>query len=698
MAPEQIQGGDVDARSDIFSFGVLLYEMLTGRLPFRTEHEAALMYSIINDEPDQIQKYRSDLSPVLVNMIQRCLEKDPAERYQTMNDLVIELRRLQKTSTKVSRTSLGSMPAQPPPSSSQYVAPQTPPPSGAGARSKLPLVAGAALVLLLAAGGAWFLFLKSPARMELNPARSFRALSIPFQEIGNPMLSRDGGWIAFAALRSNNTWDIYMMNANSGDPRQITTDSSGFMQQAAFSPDGSQIAYDRADKGATKPEIAVVSSLGGFSKRIVDVGFGPRWRPDGERIGYLLVADWGSASGQSEVRSVKANGTDDRLEFVDSLMIGSFAWSPDGKSVAYSRKAEGVIAQMVTRDLATGRITELPSPQAAFPLAWTAANEIVYRTEVNSNQNLWIIPASGGTPVQITSGPGPDGFASVSADMNRLLYTQDQTIAHVWTGSLVDGSSQQRTFDDAVLTQPRFSPDGSRILFVEDKPAGKFSSSLATLDLATGKRGVLLSEETHFHAPAWSPDGKWVAVAAHVDSVAHDSARTFVVDAENPGALRPVGSGFPLEWLDSATVLVDYRAGMRAIDVATGASRPWFRDSTKGIPVLGGNYVVYNHTIYSRYPGIWLSPNPPGATPPTLLMRSIAEYRFQPATGMLYYLTLQAEFRRMALPSLKDEKIPWTYPHLTINSDYSLSADGKSMVYLDSKRVKKMMLIDNLHH
>ena len=91
MAPEQIQGGEVDARSDIFSYGVLLYEMVTGRLPYRSEHEAALMYSIINEEPDPIEKYRADLPPVLVNLIVRALEKSPNDRYQSINEMVIEL-------------------------------------------------------------------------------------------------------------------------------------------------------------------------------------------------------------------------------------------------------------------------------------------------------------------------------------------------------------------------------------------------------------------------------------------------------------------------------------------------------------------------------------------------------------------------------------------------------------------------------
>src|SRR5271169_1894321 len=103
MAPEQIQGAEVDGRSDIFSFGVVLYEMLTGHMPFRGEHEAAMMYSIINEEPEPLTKYLPGASSELLHIFGRALEKNPEERYQSVHDMVIDLRRLKKESTKVSR-------------------------------------------------------------------------------------------------------------------------------------------------------------------------------------------------------------------------------------------------------------------------------------------------------------------------------------------------------------------------------------------------------------------------------------------------------------------------------------------------------------------------------------------------------------------------------------------------------------------
>ena len=110
MAPEQIQGGELDARSDIFSFGVVLFEMLTGHTPFRGEHEAAIMYSIVNEEPDSLSKYVPEASSELLHVLNRSLEKDPEDRYQSVHDMVIDLRRLKKDTSKVSRAMLKDIP------------------------------------------------------------------------------------------------------------------------------------------------------------------------------------------------------------------------------------------------------------------------------------------------------------------------------------------------------------------------------------------------------------------------------------------------------------------------------------------------------------------------------------------------------------------------------------------------------------
>jgi eukaryotic-like serine/threonine-protein kinase len=151
MAPEQLQGGEVDARSDIFSFGGVLFEMLTGHTPFRGEHEAAMMYSIVNESPLSLQQYRDDCPAELDRIIQRALEKDPEDRYQHIDDMVSELRRLQKQTTRVIRPA-----RQAEQGGISSAAQQVPQPIGATkpATAKLPwrfVLVGGAIILILAA-------------------------------------------------------------------------------------------------------------------------------------------------------------------------------------------------------------------------------------------------------------------------------------------------------------------------------------------------------------------------------------------------------------------------------------------------------------------------------------------------------------------------------------------------------------------
>jgi len=113
MSPEHLQGADVDARSDIFSFGVLLYEMLTGNLPFKGEYESALMYSILNTEPEPVQKYRPELSSEWLHILDRSLEKEPENRYQSIKDMLIDLKRLKRDTNRVSREVIKEIPASP---------------------------------------------------------------------------------------------------------------------------------------------------------------------------------------------------------------------------------------------------------------------------------------------------------------------------------------------------------------------------------------------------------------------------------------------------------------------------------------------------------------------------------------------------------------------------------------------------------
>jgi serine/threonine protein kinase/tetratricopeptide (TPR) repeat protein len=180
MAPEQIQGGDVNYRSDIFSFGVLLFEMLTGKLPFRGEHEAAMVYSIVNEEPQDITTLVPDLSPLVANLIQRCLEKDPSERYQHFDDIEADLKRAQKKTSRVTKSSAAVIP--PVPADTPIHAAEAKKPS----RNRISLYGAIGIGILAIAAVLYFtLPYQTEASREQTPSHAVRTLAVlPLENIG----------------------------------------------------------------------------------------------------------------------------------------------------------------------------------------------------------------------------------------------------------------------------------------------------------------------------------------------------------------------------------------------------------------------------------------------------------------------------------------------------------------------------------
>jgi TolB-like protein/Flp pilus assembly protein TadD/predicted Ser/Thr protein kinase len=179
MAPEQIQGSEVDARSDIFSFGVVLFEMLTGKLPFRGEHDAALMYSILNEEPEPLQKFLPDAPAEIVHAINKALEKNPEERYQSVAEMIVDLRRMKRDSARVSR-SVAQIPVPTAATSSVERPVATSAEHVTGSKTlRYALIAGGVVLVGVA------LFLAQPWKDTLESAGTKKLAVLPFENLGD---------------------------------------------------------------------------------------------------------------------------------------------------------------------------------------------------------------------------------------------------------------------------------------------------------------------------------------------------------------------------------------------------------------------------------------------------------------------------------------------------------------------------------
>lgn len=707
MAPEQIQGGQVDARADIFSFGVVLYEMITGILPFPGEHEAGIMYSILNEDPTPVEQHRTGLPSELLHILHRSLEKNPDERYQSVSEMVIDLRRVNRQSSRVVRPHEAGRPSGLPGDQQVSTGPVVQP-----AKRRWIVLAPVALVVVAAA--VWLVLriaLPSQAAGKLNPDMSFRVIQIPFAQISYPGLSQDGNWIAFPAADANRRWDVYFMNSSSnGEARRITRDSSVAIVTVDVSPDGARIAYDRGNIQTGRAEVAVISSLGGVSKLLAPVGMLPRWSPSGERIGFVrgLATFAPSESGKLELWSVKPDGTDARREFVDSTSVQgrfSFSWSPDGKSVAWIVSFPDGSQEVVVRERATGKIRQLTFDRKNIDeVCWTHQGEVVYSSNKSGNMNLWMIPTSGGEAVQITRGSGPDFGMKISADGTRLLYYQQRTISNIWIAGLDGSNPHPLTSEDRRLSYPALSPDGRMIAFeIWGTDPARQERSISVMNMDGSARREITSGDGIAETPLWSPGGKWIAFLTHRPGEPFDSSRLGVIDAVSPGIPRTLGKCVGFSWLDERTLGVGravdgvYQTDIIAVD---GTFEGVFaRDSSAMVPVLREKYALSFWPKLER-PEIRLVPMG-GSTPDwvhaVVLNRDpwVAIDR-GPGDSFLLLLNAHGRFVKISLPSGRKDEQKTRLPDLDFNTYFRVSSDGRHIVYNDSKHNGSLVMIENL--
>jgi serine/threonine protein kinase/Tol biopolymer transport system component len=718
MAPEQIQGGEVDARSDIFSFGVVLYEMLTGHLPFVGEHEAAMMYSILNDNPQPVQKFRPELSSELLHILNRALEKDPEDRYQAVREMVIDLRRAKKETSRVSRPSLVPLTAEQ--ARSAQGAPSTVlEGQGVPVREGAPMSRKAragrraffwigvpGLIIVVAAIAVFIRLSEHPPRLSSN--MSLRTLDIPFTEVDCAGISRDGSWVAFSALDEKKEWSVYFMNVVKGEPRRLVTEPYVGIDYSEISPDNSEVLFCGRRQGGMSA-ICVVSSQGGTSRKIADFGIGARWRSDGLLIGY--IRDGGpsspSQSGKFEFWTAKPDGSENHRVFVDSLCYQwsnyCFDWSPKGDRIAWLRSFPGY-GEIFIRNLESGKERQLTHyKKYVTEIAWASNDQIFFTSSKSGNTSVWMIPAKGGEAVQVTRGSGADYVVRVSSDAKRLLYLQQLRITNLWTANIDGSSVRQLTFDNQYLNQPAFSPDKKQISFtLNSADLLRPGSHIFIMQSDGTKRTQLTHGDDLYFYPAWSPDGKYMTYGAQRANEPADSARIYLIDASNPVTPWLVGKGMATHWIDAdrfVTITAPPHTHSTLYSVKAGEPIQAAQDSTCQYPLRDGEHILL-WDGRQGHAGFWIKTLGSRENgPPKEILSSEYCYRANPSASLRYLLYLKpvGELWRVSLPDGKRERLPAIFDNLNPAARViQLSLDDKSVVYGKIHYDARLVLIENI--
>jgi serine/threonine protein kinase len=555
MSPEQVLGKELDARSDLFSFGGVLYEMATGVLPFKGDTSGAIFDEILHKDPVDPVRLNTGVPAELAQVIHKGMEKDRDLRYQSAAEMRADLKRL-KRDTSSGRVSLGSglhrdaaasgstaTSASPSDSTSIAVPPEK--------RSLWkPILAAAIVVLAIAAFAAYKL---------LNRPRAFNLQDMQITKLtdsGNAAdvaISPDGREIVYVLVNGEKQ-SLWVRNVATKSDVQVLAPASIVFAGVNFSRDGDYIYFERADNGADSSDLYVMPVLGGTPRQLVrTVNTSISFSPDGKQFSFLRG---GAAQGSVQVCIANVDGTGERL--LASLPPGPFyagtAWSPDGKTIVasavqFAKQIKWVLSVVGVND---GHVRELysSSEEVGKPVWMPDGDSLLVPIGpvTGNSRQLWIISYPGGERRRFTNDLANYGRSiDLTRDGRTLVAIQETRTSHIWVAP--QGQTEQakqitsgETLDERVTSMQNgklliraantdlvlMNSDGSQRtpLVADAKNVGSYSScgdryvvfdSLPESQVvvwrteADGSNKTKLADDAVF--PDCSRDGKWMAYA-----------------------------------------------------------------------------------------------------------------------------------------------------------------------------------------
>lgn len=501
MSPEQAEGGVVDARSDIFSFGSVLYEMATGRRAFEGSTTMSTIAAVLRDEPPRVSTITAPLPHDLEVLITRCLKKDPNRRVQHVADLKVALQELKEDSDSGRlMTSVGPAPAD-------------------GTRRRVWPVAFAGIGVLtaIAAAAGWYWFGR-PSAAPKPPALT--RLTFDTGMTRDPAISRDGKLVVYASDRASKSPNLWVQQIESGQAVQLTHYEEG-AGLPSFSPDGTRIAYQAQGKDEG---IYVVATIGGEPRKIASTGFFPRFSPDGTQIAYHVTEE-----AKGRLMLVAANGGQPTK--VSDLDGAAPLWSSDGSHLlAVGRQdpnappseafdwfvisiKDGTAVR--THAMAALRAQKVLTESVfVIPANDWLGDAVLFSLRNPDGAEVWRLPLDpatfqpAGPAEQVTFGTAEESSPTMSMD-GKLAFAAVDTIADYWMLPLNANTAtvtgpRTKVMGNSASERHALSVDGTTLFFCGHRGG---QSEIRSRDLRTGKETPFISAPTEHHINEATADG-----------------------------------------------------------------------------------------------------------------------------------------------------------------------------------------------
>jgi serine/threonine protein kinase len=510
MSPEQVSGKELDARTDLFSFGAVLYEMATGALPFRGDTSGLIFEAILNREPAAPVRLNPSLSPDLERIINKALEKDRDVRYQHAADLRADLKRL-KRDTDSAHVS----------ASSRAVVAEPPEPSASNRSSRIYAGAAVAVILLIALGWAGYHWRSIFEHAEKKPLTE-RQLTFngSANRVLSSALSPDGKNLAFVDSKS-----LHISSVDTGESHDfpLPSDLQYHIYGVQWFPDGNNLLFDGGNFGAIESSVWTASVFGGAPRMLKSEIATARISPQGSSIAYLdrdRHQIWVMDANGDNARMILENKKDQTL---------TVAWSPDGRRLAYLLIEDTPTIRTLSLSGGTPSLAisdaNLPAdPQLGPALLWSADGRLLFSlVEAASGfaTNLWAIDINldtgnpTGKPTRVTNWQGLRSFAwvpTLSSDGRRLAVIK----AHITTDVFVSqwkenggrlGTPRNLTQGDTDQSPNGWFNDGRAILLTSSR-SGRGQISRLQLD-SQSVTSVVPGPDEQLE-PMLTSDGAWI--------------------------------------------------------------------------------------------------------------------------------------------------------------------------------------------